>query len=121
VAENHFDEAAEIIAERYRITKVVALYVLKDSSHIMLDPGQADYENQVQSLQHFLAWAIKNGDDFYSTKPLTDQQLYDFVDKRFFEGGPFYVDTSDQAIGLNPKSASSSDSSKGLVASSQPN
>jgi sulfonate transport system substrate-binding protein len=100
VFENHYDEAAEIVAEEYRISKSVALYTIKDESRIVLDAGQPSYSNEVDSLRHFLAWAIKNGDDFYSAKPLTDEQVTAFVDERFFEGGKYYVDTTNQALGV---------------------
>jgi sulfonate transport system substrate-binding protein len=98
VFENHYDEAAEIVAEEYRIPKAVALYIIKDDSHIVLDAGLTNYDEEVNSLRHFLAWAVKNGDDFYTSKPLTDQQLTAFVDRRFFEGGEFFTDTRDKAL-----------------------
>jgi len=101
VFENHYDEAAEIVAEEYRISKSVALYTIKDESRIVLDAGQPSYSNEVDSLRHFLAWAIKNGDDFYSTKPLSDEQVAAFVDQRYFAGGKYYVDTTDGALDVN--------------------
>jgi len=105
VFENHYDEAAEIVGEEYRISKSVALYTIKDESRIVLDAGQPSYRDEVDSLRHFLAWAIKNGDDFYSAKPLSDEQVTAFVDQRYFEGGKFYVDTTDGALGVNPAPA----------------
>jgi sulfonate transport system substrate-binding protein len=121
VVGNHWDEAADIVAAEFRSTKAVGMYTLRDNSHITLDPGQPDYENQVASLRHFLAWAIKNGDDFYSAKPLTEQQLRDFVDKRFFAGGEYYVDTTDKAIGLNQSHAALPAGAKLVVAHSPAN
>jgi sulfonate transport system substrate-binding protein len=104
VLENHYDEAAEIVADEYRVPKAVALYIIKDDSHIVLDAGQPSYDDEVNSLRHFLAWAVKNGDDFYSAKPLTDQQVNAFVDRRFFAGGEYYTDTTDRALGVTASS-----------------
>jgi sulfonate transport system substrate-binding protein len=47
---------------------------------------------------------VKNGDDFYSAKPLTDQQVNAFVDRRFFAGGEYYTDTTDRALGVTASS-----------------
>ncbi len=91
----HPDEAVPIVAEELRITKQVAEFLLKDDSSFTLLPGIPSSQDAVQTFKWFQEWAIKNNDDFYTKKSLTDKQLDGFVDKRFFEGGEFYVDTSD--------------------------
>jgi hypothetical protein len=38
---------------------------------------------------------------------LTDEQVLAFVDRRFFEGGEHYTDTTDKALGLEKGTAMS--------------
>ena len=46
------------------------------------------------SIRKFQAWAIKNKDPFYTKHHLTDAEIEAFVDKRFFAGGDYFVDTA---------------------------
>ena len=91
----HFPEAAAIAAKELRLPKNVALYDLKDESTLSFSWGQTDYRDAVDSIRKFQAWAIKNKDPFYTKHHLTDAEIESFVDKRFFAGGDYFVDTSE--------------------------
>jgi sulfonate transport system substrate-binding protein len=91
---NHYDETAELAAEAYRSPKSVSLYIIKDDSTLALNPGRPSARETIEALSSFLKWAVANGDDFYTSKPLTAAQVEEFVDTRFFEGGAYYVDTT---------------------------
>jgi sulfonate transport system substrate-binding protein len=94
------DEAANIIARELREPKHVALYTIKDNSAYMVVAGQPSYDDAVNAINRFQKWAIENGDDFLKKKSLTDQQVRSFVDKRFFEGGEYFVYTGDKPAGV---------------------
>jgi len=91
----HFPEAAAIAARELRLPKAVALYGLKDESTLSFSWGQTDYRDAVDSIRKFQAWAIKNKDPFYTKHHLTDAEIEAFVDKRFFAGGDYFVDTAE--------------------------
>lgn len=90
----HFDEAAQIAARELRIPKAVALYDLKDESTIAWSWGQTSYDDAVASIKKFQSWAISAKDPFYTKHHLSDEEIAAFVDKRFFAGGEYFVDTS---------------------------
>jgi sulfonate transport system substrate-binding protein len=93
------DESANIIARELREPKHVALYNIKDNSSYMFVAGQPSYDDAVTAINRFQKWAIENGDDFLKKKSLSDQQVRSFVDKRFFEGGDYFVYTGDKSPG----------------------
>ncbi|MDR1010008.1 MAG: ABC transporter substrate-binding protein [Opitutaceae bacterium] len=101
---NNYEETAEAAARAFRVSKSVSLYIIKDESTLVLDPGRPDAQETIDALSRFLKWAIVNGDDFYGTKPLTDAQIAEFVDRRFFAGGDYFVDTTGKP--LSPFSSS---------------
>ena len=102
---DHPDEAANIIARELREPKHVALYDIKDDSSYAFVAGQPSYSDAVTAILRFEKWAIENGDDFLKKKSLTDQQVKSFVDKRFFEGGEYFVYTGDKAAGSQASNA----------------
>ncbi|GEM_PF-641983 len=93
----HWDEAAQIASRELREPKAVALYDLKDVSRISWSWGQVDYADAVDSVKKFQEWAISVRDPFFTKKHLTDKQIEAFIDKRFFAGGDYFVDTSERA------------------------
>ncbi|EIP96713.1 ABC-type nitrate/sulfonate/bicarbonate transport system, periplasmic component [Opitutaceae bacterium TAV1] len=101
---NNYEETAEAAAKVYRTPKSVSLYMIKDESSLVLDPGRPDAQETIDALSRFLKWAIANGDDFYGAKPLTEAQISEFVDRRFFEGGEYFVDTSGKPRPPSPAS-----------------
>ena len=90
----HLDEAALIASRELRIPKSIALYDLKDQSTISYTWGQTSYEDAVASIKKFQSWAISVKDPFYTKHHLSDKEIEAFVDKRFFAGGAYFVDTS---------------------------
>ncbi|MDR1279835.1 MAG: ABC transporter substrate-binding protein [Opitutaceae bacterium] len=91
---NNYEETAKVAAKAFRTSESVSLYIIKDESTLALDPGRPDAQETIDALSRFLKWAIDNGDDFYGAKPLTETQITEFVDRRFFAGGEYYVDTT---------------------------
>lgn len=90
----HFNEASVIASRELRIPKSIALYNLKDQSTISFTWGQTSYEEAVASIKKFQSWAISVKDPFYTKHHLSDKEIEAFVDKRFFAGGAYFVDTS---------------------------
>jgi sulfonate transport system substrate-binding protein len=91
----HWDEAAQIAARETREPKSVALYDLQDVSRISWSWGQPDYQEAVDSIKKFQQYAISIKDPFFTKHHLSDKQIETFVDKRFFAGGEYFVDTSE--------------------------
>ncbi len=89
----HWEEAAQIAAREIRLPKAVALYDLKDESRISWSWGQTDYQDAVNSVKLFQNYAISIKDPFYTKHHLNDKEIAEFIDKRFFEGGEYFVDT----------------------------
>jgi sulfonate transport system substrate-binding protein len=96
----HWEEAAQIAARELREPKAVALYDLHDESTIVWSWGVTDYKDVVDSIERFQSWAISVKDPFYTKHHLSNQEVEAFVDKRFFAGGEYFVDTS-----KNPKNS----------------
>jgi sulfonate transport system substrate-binding protein len=49
----------------------------------------------VDSIKKFQSWNIANKDPFYTKHHLSDKEIEAFVDKRFFKGGEYFVDSSE--------------------------
>jgi sulfonate transport system substrate-binding protein len=91
----HWDEASRITARALREPVAVALYDIHDESTIQWSWGVRDYQDAVDSVKRFQAWNIANKDPFYTKHHLSDKEIEAFVDKRFFAGGEYFVDTSE--------------------------
>ncbi|MDR1191096.1 MAG: ABC transporter substrate-binding protein [Verrucomicrobiales bacterium] len=98
------DAAATIVARETRIPKHIANYIIKDDSSYAFVAGQPSQPDAVSAIKLFQQWAYDNGDDFIKRKRLTDAQIEQFIDKRFFEGGEYFVYTGDDP-NYQPKSA----------------
>jgi sulfonate transport system substrate-binding protein len=70
-------------------------YDLQDVSRISWSWGQPDYQEAVDSIKKFQQYAISIKDPFFTKHHLSDKQIETFVDKRFFAGGEYFVDTSE--------------------------
>jgi sulfonate transport system substrate-binding protein len=88
----HLEEAANIAARELRIPK----------------SGQTSYQEAVDSIKKFQNWAISVKDPFYTKHRLTDKEIEKFVDKRFFAGGAYFVDTSQKKAHASVETSSSS-------------
>jgi sulfonate transport system substrate-binding protein len=73
---------------------------LFDESTIGWSWGVPDAQDVVDSIKRFQSWNIANKDPFYTRHHLSDKEIEAFVDKRFFVGGEYFVDTSE-----HPKTA----------------
>jgi sulfonate transport system substrate-binding protein len=89
------DEASRIAARALREPVAVAKYDLFDESTIGWSWGVPDAQDVVDSIKRFQSWNIANKDPFYTRHHLSDKEIEAFVDKRFFAGGEYFVDTSE--------------------------
>jgi ABC-type nitrate/sulfonate/bicarbonate transport system substrate-binding protein len=87
----HPDEASEIIARQLRETPEVAKFDIVDSSSYAYLAGEPSADKIVKSIAGFQKWAIDNGDDFLISKHLSDAEVTQFVDRRFFKGGQYSI------------------------------
>jgi sulfonate transport system substrate-binding protein len=90
----NMSEAATIASRELRLTKAVALYDLKDESTIAWGFGVTSYQDAVDSIKKFQSYQIKVKDPFYTKQHLSEEEIEAFVDRRFFAGGEYFVDTS---------------------------
>jgi sulfonate transport system substrate-binding protein len=89
----HWEEAAAIAARENREPKDVAMYDLRVNGTIAWTWGQVDYQNAVDSIKMFQKYAISIKDPFFTKHHLSDKEIEARVDKRFFAGGDYFVDT----------------------------
>ncbi|TKT76306.1 ABC transporter substrate-binding protein [Aquamicrobium sp. LC103] len=85
------DEAAEIIAEGTRVPVEIAKFQITDPSTFEFMAGETDPDAARENLKEFQAWYIENGDDILVDRRLSDTEIDDFIDERFFAGGQFSV------------------------------
>ncbi|MFT3828171.1 MAG: ABC transporter substrate-binding protein [Opitutaceae bacterium] len=90
-AAENVDEAATIISREIRVPKYVARFQLTDPSSYDFTEGSSDYADVVQSFIAFQKWYKENGDDILSRQSLTDAEIAQFVDRRFFGGGEYSI------------------------------
>jgi sulfonate transport system substrate-binding protein len=90
----HLSEAATIAARETRVSRGVALFDLKDDSRLAFSWGQPSYDDAVNAIRNFQAWAVESKDPFFSQHHLTEAETANFVDRRFFAGGEYFVDTA---------------------------
>lgn len=87
----HPDEASVIIAREMRETPEVAKFDIVDSSSYAYLDGEPNANLIVKSIAGFQKWAINNGNDFLTKKHLSDAEVTQFVDGRFFKGGQYSI------------------------------
>lgn len=85
------EEASVIIARELRIPKHIALFGITDASSYEYVPGNQSWENAVESIKGFQQWYKAHGDDILAKKQLTNKEIEEFVDKRFFKGGEYSI------------------------------
>jgi sulfonate transport system substrate-binding protein len=95
----HLSEAATIASRELRISKALALYGLKDESTISYSYGVTNYREAVDSIKKFQDYQISVKDPFYTKHHLTDKEIEAFVDRRFFAGGEYFVDSGKNGKG----------------------
>ena len=92
----HLDEAATINSRALRISKSIALFDLKDDSHYVYNWGTSDHKDAVQAVTKLFAYQVAFKDPFYTKHRLSDKEVESLIDKRFFAGGEYFVDTSEK-------------------------
>jgi len=95
----HLDEAATIAARELRVSKSVESFALKDESEVAFNWGVTDYKDAVDSIKRYLNYQIASKDPFYTKHQMSEKDVEAFVDKRFFAGGEYFVDTSEKRRG----------------------
>ncbi|MBE2213943.1 MAG: ABC transporter substrate-binding protein [Opitutaceae bacterium] len=83
------DEAASIISRENRVPKYVAKFQITDASTFDFMGGEPSYETAVANLKLFQSWYKENDDDILARQSLSDAQIEQFIDRRFFRGGEF--------------------------------
>jgi len=92
----HLDEAAGIAARELRMSKAVELFKLKDESQTAYNWGVTDRKDAVAAIKKFWKYQIAFKDPFFTKNQLTDKEIDDLVDKRFYEGGEYFVDVGEK-------------------------
>jgi len=95
----HLDEAATIAAHELRVSRAVEQFALKDESEVAFNWGVTDYKDAVDSIKRYLNYQIASKDPFYTKHQMSEKEVEAFVDKRFFAGGEYFVDTSEKRRG----------------------
>jgi ABC-type nitrate/sulfonate/bicarbonate transport system substrate-binding protein len=87
----HPDEAASIVAQDSRIPKYVAKFQIQDPSAFEFIGSEPNYGNAVAAFEKFQAYYKQNGDDILAHQSLSNQEIEQFIDRRFFEGGQYSI------------------------------
>jgi sulfonate transport system substrate-binding protein len=92
----HFDEAASIVAREMRYPKAVALFSLKDKSQTNWEFGETDPDKLYNALKSYRDYQVSVKDPLYTKAKLTDKLIASTVDRRFFAGGEYFVDSGEK-------------------------
>lgn len=85
------DEASEIIAKGTRVPVEVARFQIVDPSGYEFIAGDTNADNVRKAIDQFQAWYIEHGDDVFTDRRLSEQQIAEFVDGKFFKGGQYSI------------------------------
>ncbi|MDR2635544.1 MAG: ABC transporter substrate-binding protein [Campylobacteraceae bacterium] len=86
-ATDHPNEAAAIISKELRVPVEVALFQVTHLGQWEFMGGEASADEARKSIKEFLRYYIANGDDILTQKSLTDKEVDEFIDGKFFAGG----------------------------------
>ncbi|MDR2033117.1 MAG: ABC transporter substrate-binding protein [Helicobacteraceae bacterium] len=86
-ATDHPNEAAAIIAKELRVPTDVALFQITHLGQWEFMGGEPSADRARLAIKEFLRYYIANGDDILTQKSLTDKEVDEFIDGRFFAGG----------------------------------
>jgi len=101
----NFDEAATIVSREMRYPKAVALYSIKDSSQTNWEFGETDPDKLLNALKTYRNYQVSVKDPLYTKAKLTDAQIANTVDRRFFVGGEYFVDSGEKKATSGAKGA----------------
>ena len=89
--QNNVDEASEIISKGTRVPIEIAKFQIVDPSGYEFIAGDTSAENVRKAIGQFQDWYIAHGDDVFVDRKLSEQQIAEFVDGKFFKGGEFSI------------------------------
>jgi sulfonate transport system substrate-binding protein len=92
----HFDEAASIVAREMRYPKAIALFSIKDKSQTNWEYGENDADKLYNALKSYRDYQVSVKDPLYTKAKLTDKLISSTVDRRFFAGGEYFVDSGEK-------------------------
>jgi len=101
----NLDEAASIVSREMRYPKAIALFSLKDKSQTNWEFGETDPDKLVSALKSYRKYQVSVKDPLYMKSKLTDNQIASTVDRRFFVGGEYFVDSGEKKSGSGAKGA----------------
>lgn len=85
------DEAATILARELRVPRYIAKFQIQDPSTFEFMAGEPNYQASIANIKSFQRWYKDNDDDILHKVGLSDAQIENFVDKRFFKGGEYSI------------------------------
>jgi sulfonate transport system substrate-binding protein len=95
----HLDEAATITSRELRIPKSVALFALKDLAETAWEFGETDANDLTKALKKYQDYQLAVKDPLFTKAHLTETQIGALVDRRFFTGGEYFVDSGEKKKG----------------------
>ncbi|MDR1854608.1 MAG: ABC transporter substrate-binding protein [Azoarcus sp.] len=91
---DNVDEAAKIVSKALRIPEEVAKFQITHLGQWDFMAGEPDAERARHAIKEFQKWYVANGDDILVDKQLSEKQIDDFVDGKFFAGGSHSIYSS---------------------------
>ncbi|MDR0563781.1 MAG: ABC transporter substrate-binding protein [Azoarcus sp.] len=86
-ATDHVDEAAAIIAKAMRVPEDVAKFQITHLGQWDFMAGEPSAEAARKAIKEFQKWYVEHGDDILIDRRLSDAQINEFIDGKFFVGG----------------------------------
>ncbi|MEI7812687.1 MAG: ABC transporter substrate-binding protein [Ignavibacteria bacterium] len=86
---SHPDEAATTIAKDLRVPLQVAKFQINSPYAISYAPGESSWSTVVNALVEFQKQYGGLNDPLVSKKSLSKSQIENYVDRRFYKGGPY--------------------------------
>lgn len=90
-ATDNVEDAAEIVSKRLRLPLDVARFQITTKGQWEFMSSEPSAESVRNSIATFQRWYIDHGDTILAAHHLSEDELEDFVDDRFFEGGEYSI------------------------------
>ncbi|MDR1163215.1 MAG: ABC transporter substrate-binding protein [Candidatus Accumulibacter sp.] len=84
---DHVDEAAQIVSRALRIPEDVAKFQITHLGQWDFMAGEPDADRARYAIKEFQKWYVAHGDDILVDRQLSDAQIDEFIDGKFFAGG----------------------------------
>ncbi|MDR6951324.1 ABC-type nitrate/sulfonate/bicarbonate transport system substrate-binding protein [Ancylobacter sp. 3268] len=89
--QDNVDEAAAIISKGTRVPLDIAKFQIVDPSGYEFIKGDTSADNVRKAIGEFQDWYIAHGDDVFTDRKLSQQDIATFVDGKFFKGGEYSI------------------------------